>query len=197
MHLFFITDGVQHAVDMFKTQMQGLKFKRKIQVKKPVYQKHPETNELIPCYEFDEKGALKRDEKGVPIVKHEFVDEPQIIWGSLRPVELWSYTFPEEYKDDVLTALKIDEEGKIHPWNLTIPQKALQVAMGLKPIKYKKKDSIDLSHMLPRTITGTGIKTNMEHAIETDGVAVYPIGIKEDKQGHWKDEIRELKQEMI
>lgn len=82
--------------------------------------------------------------------------------GALRPIQLYEYVFPKESLDDVLTALEIGE-GKVTPWIASLNQKALRKALGLKPIpKYKKV---------------------VNRIIARPGVALYPIGIKDDAYG--------------
>lgn len=122
-------------------------------------------------------------------------EEKQIVWGQLRPIELWEFIFPEEYKDQVLTALGAAEN--INPWPLKIPQKVLQKAFGAKPVKYNKVEALPVHLIVPRSLHGNtgGISSNRIDAEETDGVAIYPIGIKEDVKGEWKEQ--NLKQEML
>lgn len=108
----------------------------------------------------------------------------KIYWGQLRPIELWEYIFPEEYKDEVLTAFNCAEDGEVHPLAAKINRKVLQKVMGLKPVKYKKVKNLEMGMVLPRSLVGGD-----------DGVALYPIGLKEDVKGEWKE--LGIKQEML
>ena len=101
--------------------------------------------------------------------------EKQLVQGGLRPIQLWEYIFPEEHKNLVCTSLDIDENGKVHPFAATFNAKMLQKLMGLKQVKYTK--------------------TQQKLFIPKKNVALYPIGIKEDKIQKWEEEGYE--QEML
>ena len=58
------------------------------------------------------------------------------VQGNLQPVQLWSYVFPENHKDEVLTALKFDKEN-IARWTtgkkstrMRLMVEGLRLAMG-------------------------------------------------------------------
>ena len=113
---------------------------------------------------FMETQMWKWKRKNLTTGKDEFIQ----VQGGLRPLELWEYIFPDECLDEVLTVLELDENGK-NRWALGRTKSAiLRKALGkgtegnkIKPVpKFKKA------------------KTNKY--VELRGVAVYPIGIKED-----------------
>lgn len=94
-------------------------------------------------------------------------EEVTFLQGSLRPVELYEYVFPEESLEEVLTMLKMTDEnidyhesklGKIGRFFLG----KFRTILGLKPI--------------PRGIKREPVK----HIVPLDGVTLHPIGIKED-----------------
>lgn len=94
-------------------------------------------------------------------------EETTFLQGSLRPVELYEYVFPEECLEEVLTMLKMTDEnidyhenslGKIGKFFLN----KFRSILGLEPI--------------PR-----GIKREPpKHIIPLEGVTLHPIGIKKD-----------------
>lgn len=101
-------------------------------------------------------------------------DDLMLVQGALRPIQLWEYIIPEESKDELLTALNVGEKGEIHPFTAKLNRYGLRKSLGLKKVRYK------------RIPTG--------RYIYREGVALYPIGIKKDKRGKWKDE---FEQEML
>ena len=84
------------------------------------------------------------------------------VQGSLRPIELWEYVFPEECLDEVLTVIKANETKHVFKGARGV---ALRKALGkgVKPIPDHKE-----------------VKTN-KYA-EKNAVAVYPVGIKKDER---------------
>jgi hypothetical protein len=92
-------------------------------------------------------------------------DETILVQGSLRPVELWEYVFPEEQLEEVLGAMGIKTDTptgydtKINKTKLAVLRKMLGAEkIPIKPFK----------------------PTN--RYIETRGVSIHPIGIKKDKR---------------
>jgi len=104
------------------------------------------------------------------------VDEHVRVQGALRPIELWEYVFPEEHYEEVCTMLGFDPNGKVHPFSAKLNQKALRMALGLKPIK----------KFTPKVT---------DKFVFSEGVAKYPIGIKYDK--HQKNKEWGYEQEML
>jgi hypothetical protein len=95
--------------------------------------------------------------------KDEFVQ----VQGSLRPVELWEYVFPEECLDEVLTMLEINPKQNYNEGLKGLGNKAklaaLRKILGASKIpKFKPA------------------KTN--RYIEKRGMAIHAIGIRKDKR---------------
>jgi len=107
-------------------------------------------------------------------------DEVCRVQGALRPIELWEYVVPEECLDEVLTMLNVDEKGEVHPVTAKLNRWGLRKMLGLEPVKYTR---VATDKFVPR-----------------DGVALYPIGIKRDVKGIWKDPVTKedlYEQEML
>ena len=105
-------------------------------------------------------------------------EELKMLQGALRPIQLWEYVFPKESLNDVLGAMDIKGE-KLRP-EVNAPAWMLRKFMKLEPIPKEDK----------RTVTGYRPfgELNKEKMpvipicdLRTKGVAVYPIGIKQDK----------------
>lgn len=91
--------------------------------------------------------------------------------GNLQPIQLWSYVFPREYKDAVLTALKFSEKTK--RW-IDNPKKraeieALRLALGADKVPDFEYDP---SILLPQEAL--------------NNTAIMPIGVHYDDP-EWKD----------
>jgi len=120
-----------------------------------------ENLKVCQCGIEKEKHPTKECKDFKPKIEH------NIVQGALRPIQLWEYVFPKEHKDMVLTSLNVEPTGKVHPFAATFNSMALRKAMGLKKVKYTP--------------------TKEFRYMFRDGVALYPIGIKEDVIGEWKD----------
>ena len=86
-------------------------------------------------------------------------EETTAVQGSLRPLELWEYVFPEESLNEVLTMLDFQPTSEMP---------AMKVAMMRKMLGAKKIPKIPLQQ-----------KTKFVHR---NGVCLYPIGIKKDER---------------
>ena len=104
----------------------------------------------------------------------------QPIVATLQPIQLWSYVFPEEFKEQVLTALRFDEENADRYIQSSFKTKTALAILrkGLRAKKVPKFEK-DPSMIMP---------------IEPmQNIAITPIGIKEDVYGinpdGWKQEM--------
>ena len=91
-------------------------------------------------------------------------DELCQVQGSLRPMQLWEYVFPEECYDEVMTMLNRCSgaiSGSLSNSKAAILRKALGKGF-MKVPKYKTIPS--------------------NKYVSTNGIAIYPIGIKKDKR---------------
>lgn len=155
MHFVFATRGELHEVNRFCEFMNSQMF-------------YWNRENLNVC----ECGQLKKDHKNKDCKFKEF--KPRVekfgVSGALRPIQLWEYIFPEEYKDEVLTSLNVDPSGKVHPILATINATLLRKAMGLKPVTFKPTE-----------------QTRFMYRGKGQCVALYPIGIKEDLKKSWEE----------
>jgi len=90
----------------------------------------------------------------------------QLMSGLLQPIQLWSYVFPEDSKDAVLTSLRFDKEN-IKRWSASAKMKALTTALriGMGGSKIPK---FDTSKCMVMPI---GSMKN---------ISIIPIGVKAD-----------------
>jgi hypothetical protein len=86
-------------------------------------------------------------------------DEFCQVQGSLRPIQLFEYIFPKEHFDEVMTMLKVDDADQLGKVEGAMLRKA--IGHGFK--KVPKFEKVVTNKIVPR-----------------DGVALFPIGIKED-----------------
>lgn len=97
---------------------------------------------------------------------YEYNGEKGVLEGILRPVQLWEFAFPAESKDAVLNTIfdgQVDVGKHQSDWKGNIGLKALQKALGAKPIG-KFKTDVGKYPMPTRS-----------------GMSVMGIGIREDK----------------
>lgn len=91
------------------------------------------------------------------------------IQSMIQPIQLWSFVFPENHKDEVLTSLKFDQEN-IDRWSnkkMKLLTNGLRLALGAQKIPpFKNKRSLYLP----------------QEALEN--ISIIPIGIKQDRY-HW------------
>jgi len=90
--------------------------------------------------------------------------------GLLQPIRFYSYVFPKEYKNEVLTALKFDAENTDRYVQNSFKTKmaiaAVRKAMRMKPVP--KFDLIPV---------GNGIYMPLD---AMKNIAITPIGVKDD-----------------
>lgn len=152
MHLYFGLRGVKHMSDLFETHAQSQYFlweRENMNVCSCNHPKHDGKCKSCECNSFSRRK------------------ETFNLQGSLRPVQLYEYVFPEECLEEVLTMFQMSDEvmdyhenslGKIGKFFLDKFRKIL----GLKPI--------------PRGIP----RKEPKHIIPLHGVTLHPIGIKTD-----------------
>lgn len=111
---------------------------------------------------FMQTQMFKWKRKNLKTGKEEIVQ----VQGSLRPVELWEYVFPEESLNEVLTILDIN------PY--------------MSHFKYRKEQlkSKAIRKMLGKDITPVPDykKVPTNKYVELRGITLYPIGIKKDRR---------------
>ena len=95
-------------------------------------------------------------------------EETTFVQGSLRPVQLWEYVFPEESLQEVLAMMNLQgNEGA--PTGLSSAKMAMiRKALQCKPIP--KLEEIERNRF-----------------VNCDGVSIHPIGIKKDRRIDWEE----------
>ena len=135
----------------------------------------------------DEKGNFIKNEDGT--FKK---GEPEVtrVQGSLRPIELWEYVFPVEgFKQ--IEGGKFAPTDDMHNLKAAIAMQSLQKCYNnLRPeinkyawllrkmMHLKKIPELDISKKETWEIT--------DHLVPTPGMAVYPVGIKDDFTGDFE-----------
>lgn len=126
-----------------------------------------------PPEEHDEKEGCKI--KKCPCLKFEPREEIMRVAGTLRPIQLFEYVIPADGIPTFLTmqgtlptsflhGAKLRKETELIGW-------AIRKGMGLKKMPTYSKEEFD-----------EALK-NCYQYVPMDGMAVYPLGIKEDKFG--------------
>jgi len=106
-------------------------------------------------------------------------EEQDVVQGALRPIQIWEYVFPEESLNDVLGNLQI--EGPIERPEIKSISWALRKMLKLKQIPKMPEGGYKVSGYTPLgTINGKPMAPIPANNMYMQGVAVYPIGIKED-----------------
>lgn len=176
MHLMLMTRGIYRSHEDWKSFMQSQWF---IFRQKPILKYENDVFEETKT----EKGNQTIIEKGKLLHKKgEFIKNPDgtyqygketpiRVQGSLRPIQLWEYIFPQESLQEVLAM-----QGCHKNYNELRPEVnkfawVLRKMMGAKKIpdmpELKKKEIWEVTNKI----------------IPTPGFAVYPIGIREDRIG--------------
>lgn len=119
--------------------------------------------------EMDDKGQPVVDTDGKPKVKKVEQKMPIALQIGRREYKIVGLAVPDAQVNKVLNALNVGD-GEVHPLQAQLMTTALRKMMGAKPIP-KKADRGDQIFPLPR-----------------EGVAIYPIGVREDKESVWWDE---------
>lgn len=121
-------------------------------------------------------------------------EEVHVVQGALRPIELWEYVFPAESINDVLLGMGINQGGLDRPEVKPVAW-MLRKGMKLKPVPLD--ESKGMTGYTPKgTLNGEKMQPTAVHDMRTPGVAIYPIGIKEDeiKEYDWGKEGRFLQE---
>ena len=130
--------------------------------------------------QMDEQKALMRAQRFPFKFKNLKTGKEEInfVGGTYRPMELFEYIFPKESLNDVLGGMQITgpverPEGKAIGWFL---RKALKLYQVPKLTSIK-----DVTGYIPRgNIDGEAIPAQKVHQMLVDGVAIYPIGLRDD-----------------
>jgi len=153
MHLILLTRGIKEQRDRWVKFMQTQMFWWKRQ----------------PLLKDESGNFIKtgEDEEGNPTYKRG-KEQTMRVQGALRPLELWSYVFPEECLPEVLAMLNLHQNKKQRPeirnWGWF-----LRKMMRLLPLP-----------KMPKEIADKHFQEITDKFIPMDAMAVYPIGIKKD-----------------
>jgi hypothetical protein len=122
-------------------------------------------------------------------------EELNLVQGSLRPIQLWEYVFPEECLNDVLGGIGI--AGPIQRPEIKSATWMLRKMLKLEQIPDNKTTSVT-GYKPQGTLNGEPIPPVAVHNMFVDGVAIYPVGIKKDifQDADW-GEHGKFKQEML
>lgn len=111
---------------------------------------------------------LKTQKFLIPFTDKDGKSYTQAIAGNLQPIQLWSYVFPKEARDAVLTTLGFTQANQERWYGTSFKQRmiwaSLRKALHCEPIP-------------------TDIKTDRELWLDQDakkGVSFMPIGVKHD-----------------
>ena len=166
MHLILMTRGVNSEVEIWKKFMETQMWWWKRQ---PLL-KDEKGNYIKDGVDDDGNQKYKRGP-----------EELTRVAGALRPIQLWEYVIPEEGAGMI--------DGKLTP---TSNFKELLASLNLhnenplrnemKPIAWALRKAMHLKPVPKFTeLYGKKIQELTQRFIYSDGVAVYPIGIKQDK----------------
>ena len=133
-----------------------------------------------PIRQMEEQKALMRAQRFPFKFKNLKTgkEEVNFVAGTYRPMELFEYIFPEPSLNDVLGGMQITgpverPEGKAIGWFL---RKALKLYQVPKLTSIK-----NVTGYVPNgTINGEKIPAQKVHNMIIDGVAIYPIGLRDD-----------------
>jgi len=114
----------------------------------------------------DDKGNFLKNEDGT----YKYGEEvPTRVQGALRPIEFWEYVFPEQSLQEVLAMQNIHKAFPLRP-EVNNYAWILRKLMGAKKIPQAVIDAIKDKE--PWQIT--------DKSIPTQGMCVYPLGIRLD-----------------
>ncbi len=123
-------------------------------------------------------------------------EELNLLQGSLRPIQIWEYVFPEESLNDVLGGMLI--KGNIQRPEIKTQAWLLRKMLKLEPIPEMKENAFVTGYRPEGTLNGEPMPFQAVHNLFVPGVAVYPVGIKKDiKQDADWGENGKYEQEMI
>jgi hypothetical protein len=155
MHIFFITRGIKHSrdlwVDFMKTQMF-----------------HWERN---PILKDEKNNFLKNPDGSYKLGNPEFT----MVQGALRPIEFWEYVVPKERLPEVLAMQNLQGAFPLRP-------EVNNMGWVLRKLLHAKKIPQDMLNEIKdkQAYQITDKFIPMMHNVGGGGMAVYPIGIKED-----------------
>jgi len=115
-------------------------------------------------------------------------EEIKMVQGALRPVQIWSYVFPEESLNDVLGGMHIT--GPIVRPELKGVTWLLRKMLKLEQIPETDLTKHPVSGFIPyptMTMNGKPMPATAVYDMFVEGIACYPIGIKKDpkKEYDW------------
>jgi len=166
--IIFMARGINLAFDNWKRFMESQMWPW---IRQPLVRKQE--------FVLDESGNPKKDKDGKfmfkagDFIKNEdgtYVRGPKTITqvqGSLRPIQLFEYTVPEECIPQVLAMQNLHKMDKLRPeaekigW---IIRKGMKLDKIELPEDIKKKEKWEIT---------------MKH-VPMEGMAVYPLGVKKD-----------------
>lgn len=171
MHLLLMTRGIDRQVQELKSLMEGQRFAWK----------RANLNFCVCGAHRDIHGTDKS--KCPKFTPKEEVTEVQ---GALRPIQIFEYVFPRESLNDVLGGLSIS--GPIKRPEIKSLAWMMRKMLGYEQIPDKKELAVT-GYVPPGTVNGQPMKTIPVHKFLAGGVAVYPIGIRDDPQqdAAWPD----------
>ena len=108
-------------------------------------------------------------------------EELTFVQGALRPIQIWEYVFPKESMGDVLGGLQI--KGPIERPEIKSMSWVLRKMLKLDQIPVLKPDATTTGYRPPGTLNGKPMPASPVHnfgELTKMGVALYPVGIKED-----------------
>ena len=113
-------------------------------------------------------------------------EELSVVQGALRPIQFWEYVFPKECLNDVLGGMQI--QGPIQRPEIKSMTWMIRKMLKLKQIP--TQTDIKTTGYTPQgTLNNEQMPAISVHNMLAEGVAVYPVGIKDDpvQDYKWKD----------
>lgn len=103
-------------------------------------------------------------------------EELNMVQGALRPIQIWEYVFPEEHLKNVLVGMGI--AGPIKRPEIKKASWFLRKMLRLGQVP--EVDGLAMGYRPAGTLNGEPMPATLVHNMITEGVAVYPVGIKKD-----------------
>lgn len=117
---------------------------------------------------LDDKGQVVMDADGKPAVNKIEKKKQFMLQGGRREYKIFGYAIPDPMVNTFLNGMNVGD-GQVHPKQAAIAVAALRKMMGAQKIPLEKD------------------RGNKTMAIPRAGVAIYPIGLKEDNESLWID----------
>lgn len=172
--IYFMVRGIKRQFDEWVSSMNAQRFPWK------------RTNlNVCKC------GKTKKECK---CEKFEPREELNIVQGALRPVQLFEYVVPKECVNDVLINNGI--KGPIQRKEIKGMAWLLKKMMKLKPIPDLTNETVTGYHPNMK-LNGNIAPAQPVHSVFTEGLAIYPLGIREDAMGVWDKDGDNYEQEML